>query len=236
MNKRETTATEITEYNKQLFASHHLNLKESRLKKVYKMILKEKPGNLLDIGCGAGNFSSSFIDLGWKPYGIDLDALMIDQAKAKGVEAYIYDISKGIPFEDNFFECIFAGEIIEHLIDTDFFIKEIFRTLKRNGCAILTTPNLASFENRIRILFGIYPIWVNYNLESPGHVRAYTPEALKKQLRKRGFIIEKHKGNWVPFIPQRFIDDVKHPLLAVTGDLLPSLSMDIIIKARKIDD
>jgi hypothetical protein len=40
-------------------------------------------------------------------------------------------------------------------------------------------------------------------------------------------------GNWVPFIPQHFVDDIKMPSLAVTGDLLPSLAMDIIVLAQK---
>jgi len=53
---------------------------------------------------------------------------------------------------------------------------------------------------------------------------------------EHGFKIEKHKGNWVPFIPQRFINDIKWPWLSVTGDLFPNLSMDIIIKARKPND
>jgi len=198
MSEQKLTTSPVTEYNKQAFASHRLNLNESRLKKVFRMILEERPGNLLDIGCGNGDFSSLFIKAGWKPYGIDLDAANIEQAKNKGVKAYAHDISKGLPFEDSFFDCVFAGEIIEHLIDTDFLINEIFRVVRPGGCAIITTPNLVSFENRIRILLGIYPIWVNYRLEGVGHVRAYTPKVLKKQLMEHGFKIEKHKGNWVP--------------------------------------
>ena len=98
---------------------------------------------------------------------------------------------------------------------------------------LITTPNLVSFENRLRILLGIYPVWVNYNLSGSGHVRAYTPRILRKQLREHGFEVVIHKGNWVPFIPQRFLTDVDLPALAVTGDFLPNLSMDIIMLARR---
>jgi len=70
-------------------------------------------------------------------------------------------------------------------------------------------------------------------LSESGHVRGYTPGALKKQLAAHDFAVVRHLGNWVPFIPQHFVDDVKMPSLAVTGDLLPSLAMDIIILARK---
>jgi hypothetical protein len=92
---------------------------------------------------------------------------------------------------------------------------------------------LASFENRIRLLLGIYPKWLNYNLSESGHVRGYTPGVLRKQLGMHGFQVVRHLGNWVPFIPQHFVDDVKMPSLAITGDLLPTLAMDIILLARK---
>lgn len=233
MTNNKSRAKTINEYNQLIYNDKKMNLKESRLKKVCKMILEENSGKLLDIGCGKGVFSSFFIQHEWKTYGIDLDSNLIDEALKKGLNAVNYDVSKGLPFKNDFFNCVFAGEIIEHLVDTDFFIKEIYRVLKPGGCVIITTPNLISFENRIRILLGVYPIWVNYNLEAPGHVRAYTAKVLKQQLIKQGFVIEKHKGNWVPFIPQRFIDDVRCPYLAITGELFPNFSMDIIIKARK---
>ncbi|MER3446530.1 MAG: hypothetical protein C4291_06645 [Candidatus Dadabacteria bacterium] len=233
MIKKKLKAETITEYNRSYFVSHNLDLQESRLKKAYGMILEEKPGFLLDIGCGKGDFSSLLIKDGWKVWGTDLDSSIVCDASGKGLNAVVADVAEGLPFEGGFFDCVFAGEIVEHLVDTDFFIKEVYRVLKKGGSVIITTPNLASFENRIRILLGIYPIWVSYSLEGVGHIRAYTPRALKKQLMEHGFTVEKHKGNWVPFIPQRFADDVKYPLLAITGDLFPNLSMDIIIKARK---
>ena len=59
---------------------------------------------------------------------------------------------------------------------------------------------------------------VNYNLAGSGHVRAYTPGVLKKQLRDHGFRIVLHKGNWVPFIPQHFVNDIDVPWLAITGE------------------
>ncbi len=76
-------------------------------------------------------------------------------------------------------------------------------------------------------------MWVDYRLAEAGHIRAYTPGVLRKQLRANRFSIVKHTGNWVPFIPQKYLDDIKLPALSVTGTLLPWLAMDIIILARK---
>lgn len=210
------------------------DLRESRLKKCVRLIESLAPGRLLDIGCSDGKWGLFWKSRGWEPAGVDIDREHIAIAKERGVDARYCDLnSQPIPFESESFDLVFAGEVIEHLVDTDGFLRELNRCCKPGGYLLLTTPNLASFENRIRLLFGIYPKWLNYNLSESGHVRGYTPRALRKQLGIHGFQVVHLLGNWVPLIPQHFVDDVKMPSLAITGDLLPTLAMDIIVLGRK---
>lgn len=207
---------------------------ESRLKKCIKLIDKIPIGSFLDIGCTQGAWGVYWKNKGWKVSGVDVNPSNIEASIKLGIDALLCDCNaEKLPFDDKSFDFIFAGEVIEHLIDTDGFLEEVFRCLKPGGRAIITTPNLASFENRLRLLFGFYPLWVDYSLEGSGHVRAYTPAVLKKQLIAHGFFIDKHLGNWVPIVPQRFAHDVSHPWLAITGDIVPSLSMDTILLVRK---
>jgi 2-polyprenyl-3-methyl-5-hydroxy-6-metoxy-1,4-benzoquinol methylase len=189
---------------------------------------------LLDLGCSTGAISAPFIAAGWTVYGLDFTAAPLIMARSAGLQAVAGDVARGLPFAPATFDAVLAGEIIEHLVDTDAFLHEIYRVLRPGGALILTTPNLASLENRLRLLLGIYPIWVDYRLgQGEGHVRAYTPRVLKRQLQEHGLIVEKHVGNFVPFVPQRFLNDIQAPWLARTGDWLPGLAMDIIVKARK---
>ena len=235
MNSAPKRARSVSEYSTELWASHTLELRESRLKKALNMIDVEPRGRLLDIGCGHGEFGALLVGRGWKVAGVDLDPLQIAEASKRGLEATQCDLTHGLPHESGTFDVVFAGEVIEHIVDTDAFLAEVARVLKPGGAFVLTTPNLASFENRVRLLLGIYPIWVDHRLGGMGHVRAYTPGVLRRQLATHGLIVEKHRGNWVPFVPQRFLDDVKAPWLAVTGDWLPGLAMDILMKARRRD-
>lgn len=224
----------VSSVNRKIWRQWSFDLRESRYKKVTKLILQEKPGKLLDIGCSSGDFSARFTQLGWDVYGVEIARNKVEEARKKGVKAVSGDFSKKFPFKDGFFDVVFAGEVIEHIVDTDAFLKEVNRVSKIGGKFIVTTPNLTSLENRIRILLGIYPIWVDYRLGGAGHVRAYTPSTLKRQLRQHGFKIEKHWGNFVPPISQAFLDDRRFPLLGWTGYILPGLSQGIIIKARKV--
>jgi SAM-dependent methyltransferase len=209
-------------------------MRESRLKKCVRLMNSLAPGRLLDIGCAKGDWGLFWQARGWHSAGIDIDREHVAVAKDRGIDARYCDLnSQPIPFDDADFDLVFAGEVIEHLVDTDGFLQELRRCCKARGHLLLTTPNLASFENRVRLLFGIYPKWLNYNLSESGHVRGYTLGALKKQLAGHDFRVVRQLGNWVPFIPQHFVDDIKMPSLAVTGDLLPSLAMDIIVLAQK---
>lgn len=211
-----------TSSNYNIATKFSYEMRESRLKECAKIIASLKPGRLLDIGCSSGDWAAHWHSRGWKCAGIDIDQKNVAIARQRGIDAVHCDLNKSpLPFENETFDLVFAGEVIEHLIDTDGFLSEVYRCMRPGGHVLLTTPNLVSFENRLRILLGIYPIWVNYNLSGSGHVRAYTPRVLKKQLREHGFSIIAHRGNWVPFIPQRFVHDINFPQLAITGEVFP---------------
>lgn len=225
-------ATSISDYNQTRTFTYCMG--ETRLEKCARMIEHLYPGKMLDIGCSNGDWLLHWQQRGWNPHGVDIDRKHVGIALERGIDAKACDLNaESLPFPDATFDLVFAGEVIEHLIDTDGFLSEISRVLKPGGHAIVTTPNLVSFENRVRILLGIYPAWVNFNLEGSGHVRAYTPRVLKSQMASHGLRVIKHLGNWVPFIPQRYMDDVKSPWLSFTGDLFPSLAMDIMVLATK---
>lgn len=150
-----------------------------RFLKSYKLLEGEKLGKLLGIGILAGKELLPLLKRGWDCYGIELsDAYEV--AEERGIKYIQYDISKGIPFDDKFFDAVWTQEVIEHLYDTDFFFKEVYRVLKSGGTLILSTPNLASLINRFRLLFGLQPRYVQFSSEGPGHIRYYAAGTLKR--------------------------------------------------------
>jgi methionine biosynthesis protein MetW len=114
---------------------------------------------LLDVGCGDGKLTLNAANaIGTtKIYGIDIIDETIERAKASGIDIRRADLNHKFPFENESFDVVLASEIIEHLSNTDSFLREIYRILRAGGYTIISTPNLSSWPNIIFLLFGKQP-------------------------------------------------------------------------------
>jgi len=160
----------------------------------------------LEIGCGTGEFLERVSNLGeqLKVWGVDISELAINKVKKRGVSGFVLDVSRQkLPFPDDFFDMIYMGDVVEHLVDPDFMILEVKRTLRDGGYLILTTPNLASWYNRILLTLGFQPIFSEVSTKKifgrpgekvVGHLRLFTLRSLKEFLSYYRFEIIDVKG------------------------------------------
>lgn len=154
-----------------------------------QMDLKDK--NILDIGCYDGTFLSLIKNRNNNFFGLEASDWGVEQSRKREVKVgqYFFDGKNKFPYEDNFFDVIVAGEVIEHIYDTDFFLAETYRILKSEGKLLLSTPNVASLGRRLLLLFGINPI-IELSPNEPassGHIRYFTFRTLRKLLEKHNF-------------------------------------------------
>lgn len=208
--------------------------------KVYDLIKKlNKTRNfkkVLDVGCADGSFASKLKkEYGFDIYGLDISKNAVKLAVKNGINAKVHNSEKEFPFPNNHFDLIFTCEVIEHIYDTDFFISELKRVLGKNGILIITTPNLASLNNRVRLVFGKYPLFVpEFKVGGAGHVRAYTIPVLKNQLRQHGLKIIKYTSpNFIFPMTSSLIPYFLKRIAIKLGDYLPKLGSHIIIIAQK---
>ena len=212
---------------------------DPRLNKIIQLVEQLSPGSLLDVGCGNGYLLNQLVSR------IYAELCGIDVYDMKP-ENWIYksaDLTKGIPFEEESFEVVVFGEVIEHVPDPDFLLEEIWRVLKPGGKVIVTTPNLASWANRILLLFGIQPLFtetssrkkmgrrfkiLGQGAEVEGHMKIFTRSALEELVVACGFKIE---GTWgVPFFFPFPISKFDEFLTR-----FPSLSSGLFVLAEKVD-
>lgn len=180
------------------------------------------PKKILDVGCAGGYISLLLMKMGHDVTGIELNKKMAEEARMRGVNVVEHDLEEPIPLESNSVDIVHACEIIEHLFDTESFLKEINRILKPNGIVIISTPNLNSFINRFRVFIGSsLPMWGGFPNDRHGsHVRVFNKKKIFELLNMTGFEPQVTTG----------INQAKY--LKVFNNL-PTFSEMILIKAIK---
>ena len=82
--------------------------------------------------------------------------------KSDGLWRYFHrDLAEGIHLHERF-QFISALEVLEHMVDTDAFLKDCNEHLQSNGYLVLSTPNINSLRNRLTVPLGKYPAGLEY--------------------------------------------------------------------------
>lgn len=146
---------------------------------------------VLDIGCGDGAvalYLKKKVNL--KISGIDISQTAVDSAKAKGLEARVFDAEEKLPFKEGEFDVVFWGDNIEHLFDPMKTILEIKRVLKSRGRLVLSCPNMGYWRYRIHyFLRGGLPDteWTGFPPWYWSHIRFFNTKIIREFLEKAGF-------------------------------------------------
>jgi SAM-dependent methyltransferase len=178
-----------------------------------KLLEPDNNARLLDAGCGKGDLTAAAAKaIGTiNIQGVEAVAEIADMAREKGIKVQLSDLNDPFPFDNEAFDVVLAIEIIEHLSNTDVFLKEIFRILRKGGYVVVSTPNLSSWPNVMYLIWGKQPAVASVSdevvvntwhgnsdrremKEGPSHRRIFTPGALEALLVFHGFKIEKSIG------------------------------------------
>jgi len=166
-------------------------------------------GTFLDIGCGAGHHLLQMKAIGWNVTGVELSEPACNAAKKAGLNVY-HGSLENIQLDSESFDIVRMSDVLEHVPDPHYTLREIYRILKPNGKLEVTLPNLNAWTFK---LFGEY--W--FPLEIPRHLFHHTPKSIKIIAQQHGFKIEtlhiwSHKE--VDVIPslQWYLHE-KHPTL-----------------------
>jgi SAM-dependent methyltransferase len=108
------------------------------------------------------------------------------------------DVSRPLPFRPASFDGVFAGEIIEHLFEPIEFLRECRRVLAPGGAIVVTTPNLATLQDRVRFLLGRSPRQVDpQHPYLKLHIRQFTYSSLTRAFEACGFTPVSFRSNYV---------------------------------------
>jgi len=141
---------------KKLLEKIYTNAVNLNYKNILGLFKINKKAQFLDLGCDDGTFTMKIAKKinTTKVYGVEIVKERIAMAQKKGIRVEKFDLNNRFHFENNFFDVIHANQVIEHLYNSDSFISEIFRILKPDGYAIISTENASSWCNIFASIMG----------------------------------------------------------------------------------
>ncbi|SRR5258708_1927416 len=151
-----------------------------------KLCSPKKNKNILEIGCGDGEFTKRLIKLSSKIIATDITPEVIRRAKKKYPKSktisFKVDDAENFSFKDNSFDIVCGISILHH-VNYKKALKECFRVLKPGGKLFFSEPN---YFNPI-IYLAIHTPWLREKMEySPDEVALKRLE-IDRILKKTGF-------------------------------------------------
>jgi SAM-dependent methyltransferase len=110
-------------------------------------------GRVLDLGCGAGDWSNRIARLfPWMTVtgidvGIDFIAAATERHASDRVSFAVADF-RALPFDDGSFDCVYADNSLEHAWDVQATLRETHRVLADNGVLVAAIPSDARNPRR----------------------------------------------------------------------------------------
>ncbi|MBU4486317.1 MAG: class I SAM-dependent methyltransferase [Candidatus Delongbacteria bacterium] len=143
---------------------------------------------VLDVGCASGKLAERLKkEKNCFVVGIEFDSALSEKALSKCDKFIRADVStlKELPFAKDFFDYIVFADVLEHLINPDEVLRRFRDYLADSGFVLLSIPNIAYWQIRLRLLFG------NFNYDHPlldgGHFRFFTLSSSRRLLEECGY-------------------------------------------------
>ena len=176
---------------------------EENLERILKFCSDKIQGRVLDVGCGDGFFTAKILQrFNLKNvYGLDISSKAVDLARLKHPEINFQQSALNhIPEETNSIDSITMIEVIEHLVDIEGTLKELFRVMKPGGILLITTTDFNWLKQVIIAIF----FFEKYFYPTNPHIRFFKKSTLADILSKNGFSIIKYawNGDYLKIMPK----------------------------------
>lgn len=146
----------------------------------FRLMPKAWPGaKLLDVGFGNGAFLEMALAAGWDCAGVDMDPIVVRNAKAKGLNVRMGSIDAFANYSEQF-DVITISHVVEHLYSPIDALRLAHKLLKPGGRLWLDTPNIESLGHA---RYGRH--W--RGLEPPRHLVIFGPKSIRLAMGQAGF-------------------------------------------------
>ncbi len=140
---------------------------------------------VLEVGCGDAAFTTDLARYSSDVTALDLSAGQIAEnaARLPAINFLQHDVSTPLPFADSRFEVVWCSEVLEHLFDPAFALREMHRVLRPGGRLLVTVPYHGKVKNVLIALFK----WDEHFILSNPHIRFFSNRTLACAAAAAGF-------------------------------------------------
>ncbi len=166
---------------------------------------------LLDIGCGTGDFLKVARENNWVVSGVEPDVNARKIANEKTGDS-VQDISALLEFSDQGFDVITLWHVLEHLPKLEDHIRVFQKLLKPNGKLIIAVPNYKSYDALYYQNF-----WAAYDV--PRHLWHFSQSGMSDLFNKFGFKLSarhpmKFDSFYVSLLSEKYKNGFMNPFMA----------------------
>jgi SAM-dependent methyltransferase len=175
-------------------------------------------GPVLDMGAGHGLFLQAALARGIRGAGVELILERVEACQEVGLDVKQHDLADPLPFEDESFEAIYCGQVIEHVPHEtkEMIFAEAYRVLKPGGEFQVCSPCRHHEPARLQ----------------PGHDYMLTPSELHTMLEQYGFETIDMGFNHPQEVPEIPPDLLRYIWKTYKPDLLAVSATAMCRKAR----
>jgi O-antigen biosynthesis protein len=147
--------------------------------------------SVLEVGCATGYFTKALAQRGCKVVGIELDpeaAKVAEDWAERVVVGDVDDLNLWNLVDDESFDVITMGDVLEHLRDPLAVLRMAVRKLKTTGFIVTSLPNVAHGDVRLSLLHGSFP-YRDTGLLDRTHIRFFTLQTIRDLLYEAGLVV-----------------------------------------------
>lgn len=204
----------------QIAKKYAIRKKINLLKKYIDKKKDSKNINILDIGCGTGEFLLAGKKQNWNVVGVEPNTRAIESIKIKIKNLELYNDIKLIK-NKNTFDIITMWHVLEHVPNLEEYISHLKKLLKANGTLIIAVPNYKSFDAKY-----YKENWAAYDV--PRHLWHFSKKSISILFKEESLKVIKTlpmklDSFYVSLLSEKYKNGNSNPLKAFIIGLLSNL-------------
>ncbi len=180
------------------------------VEKIMALLIRDftRGKDILELGCGGAGIAAFHVSDAKRIIATDLSEIALQKGrdffKDRPELKFIRMDAEVLDITEEFVDIVIAKEVVEHLLNPEACLREIYRVLRPGGIFVFSTPNRDSLHLRLNRALGRTDFMC-----SGDHIREFTFSEMTELLACTGFHVTTEEG--VMLMPYHFVEGVFPP-------------------------